>query len=134
MVAELEESGITLKEEEFGALYIVGYVDGRYHSPSLIGRGWHAMSGAFGLVGIQGRQVTFHDLRHSFASLSIAANADVAAVSAVLGHARISTTVDMYVDTTEEAKRMATQHLMDSITAVGTVEPYAELAEETGLD
>ena len=130
MVAELEESGITLTDAEFGALYIVGYVDGRYHSPSLIGRGWHAMSGAFGLVGTQGRQVTFHDLRHSFASLSIAANADVAAVSAVLGHARISTTVDKYVDTTEEAKRMATQHLMDSITAVGTVEPYAELAEE----
>lgn len=38
----------------------------------------------------------FHDLRHSFATLALERNVHPAIVAATLGHARTSTTVDMY--------------------------------------
>lgn len=129
MVEELESHGITLKESEFSKLYIVGYVDGRYHSPSLIGRGWKALSGAFGLEGTQGRAVTFHDLRHSFATRAIAAGADVKAVAAVLGHANAAVTLNVYADADAESKRRASELVSQAIASFGIVEPYAELAE-----
>jgi integrase len=40
--------------------------------------------------------VRFHDLRHSFASLALERNVHPSVVAATLGHARTSTTVDMY--------------------------------------
>jgi integrase len=128
MVRELEEGGVTLGSEEFGALYVVGYVDGRFHSPSLISRGWKALSGAFGLTGTQGRAITFHDLRHSFATRAIAAGADVKAVAAVLGHTNAAVTLNVYADADPESKRRASDLVSNAIAAQGEVEPYAELA------
>ena len=46
-------------------------------------------------------------MRHSFASLAITNGADVASVSEVLGHAQISTTLNMYTHANEESKRRA---------------------------
>lgn len=48
-----------------------------------------------------------HKLRHSFASLAITNGADVASVSEVLGHAQISTTLNMYTHANEDSKRRA---------------------------
>lgn len=47
-------------------------------------------------AGIEGR-LRVHDLRHSYASLALSRGASLAAVSKALGHAKISTTLDMYV-------------------------------------
>ena len=41
--------------------------------------------------------INFHGLRHTNASLLVAQNVDIAVVSARLGHAQISTTLDFYV-------------------------------------
>jgi integrase len=41
-------------------------------------------------------RLTLHALRHTFASALIAAGVDVVRVSTVLGHAKISTTLDTY--------------------------------------
>ncbi len=46
-------------------------------------------------------------LRHSFASVAITNGADVASVSEILGHAQISTTLNMYTHANEESKRRA---------------------------
>jgi integrase len=55
-----------------------------------------------------GRQVRFHDLRHTFAShLIIDIRLDVAQVSAILGHARTSMTLDTYTHLFEEARHGA---------------------------
>ena len=126
MARELQECAIELKPEEFGKLYVVGYIDGRFHSPTLIGRGWKALSGAFGLTGTQGRAITFHDLRHSFATRAIAAGADVKAVAAVLGHTNAAMTLNVYADADPESKRRATDLVALAIAAQGEVEPYAE--------
>lgn len=56
-------------------------------------------------AGVEG--ATVHTLRHAAASLMIAGGADVAAVSGVLGHARTSTTLNLYVHTTSDAQAQA---------------------------
>ena len=127
MVAELQEQGITLNDNEFGQLYIVGYWDGRFLSPLWLCKAWREFSAAFGLVGTQGRAVTYHDLRHSFASVTIASGADVRAVAAVLGHANPSVTLGTYADALPSAKR-AVADLLQALTSA-KVEAYAELAE-----
>lgn len=54
-----------------------------------------------------GVEIHPHKLRHSFASVAITNGADVASVSEVLGHAQISTTLNMYTHANEESKRRA---------------------------
>ena len=39
---------------------------------------------------------SIHDLRHTAASLMLAAGQDIYAVSRILGHEKVSTTVDIY--------------------------------------
>lgn len=129
MARELQEGGIVLKPEEFGRLYVVGFIDGRHRDPSRISREWAALSESFGLVGTQGRKVTFHDLRHSFATRAIAAGADVKAVAAVLGHTNAAITLNVYADADPESKRRASDLVSNAIAAQGEVRPYAELAE-----
>jgi integrase len=42
------------------------------------------------------RRITFHECRHSFASLMIAAGVNAKALSTYMGHANISITLDRY--------------------------------------
>jgi hypothetical protein len=61
-----------------------------------------------GLHRDQERRVRFHDLRHTFASnLIIDVRLDVAQVSRILGHARISITLDTYTHLFEQAAHTA---------------------------
>ena len=133
MARELEEAGLELTPAEFGSRYVVGYIDGRYHSPSLISRGWKALSNAFGLVGTQGRPITFHDLRHSFATRAIAAGADVKAVAAVLGHTNAAITLNVYADADPDSKRRASDLTARAIAEQGDVEPFAVSIGADGL-
>lgn len=127
MTEELETVGVTLNDAEFSDLYIVGYVDGRYHAPASIGRGWKALSEAFDLTGTQGRRITFHDLRHSFATRAIASGADVKAVASVLGHSNASITLNVYADADPEGKRRAVSLMDKEDEKQGSVRPFAEL-------
>ena len=51
------------------------------------------------------KEVNIHSFRHAHASLLIAAGADPKEVSARLGHSDSRTTLDVYVGTTQEAKK-----------------------------
>lgn len=53
-------------------------------------------------------QITWHALRHMFATLLLAMNLDIAAISKGLRHSSIKTTSDVYVATTESALRRLT--------------------------
>lgn len=125
MVADLQEVGITLSTEEFGRLYVVGQIDGGFRDPLRICKEWKALSAAFGLTGTQDRAVTFHDLRHSFATRAIAAGADVKAVASVLGHTNAAITLNVYADADPESKRRASDLVSKAIAAHGDIEPYA---------
>lgn len=128
VVRELEEAFTTLSDSEFGELYVIGYIDGRYLSPTILSRSWKALAESFELIGTQGRRVTFHDLRHSFATRAIAEGADVKAVAAVLGHADAHVTINVYADADKESKRRAVTLVGQGIAARGDVKPFAELA------
>lgn len=49
----------------------------------------------------------FHGLRHTFASTLIENKVDIKTVSTILGHSDISTTLNVYVHPSDEAKRDA---------------------------
>lgn len=55
---------------------------------------------------------SFHTLRHTFATSAIEAHVDVKALSMLLGHANITTTMNIYVHPGEE-------HLRSMITSIG---------------
>lgn len=130
MTNYLRTADMTMESEEFGRLYITGTIDGHWSDPIQISRKWKTLSSAFGLVGTQGRTITFHDLRHSFATRAIAAGADVKAVAAVLGHTNAAITLNVYADADPESKRRASDLVASAIASQGEVKPYAARAKE----
>ena len=65
--------------------------DGNILKPDALSKGFKKIAGRCGLEGVR-----FHDLRHTHASLLLAANVPIHVVQARLGHASIQTTVDTY--------------------------------------
>ena len=57
----------------------------------------------------------FHSLRHSFATRCIENNCDYKTVSAILGHADISTTLNLYVHPSIEQKRRCIDEMLNSL-------------------
>ena len=55
--------------------------------------------------------IRFHGLRHTFATRCIEDGADYKTVSAILGHASVSTTLNLYVHPQMEAKRKCVERL-----------------------
>lgn len=66
--------------------------DGKPMHPSSISKWFVRYVSTIGLP-----VINFHGLRHTNASLLVAQNVDIAVISARLGHAQISTTLDFYV-------------------------------------
>ena len=58
----------------------------------------------------------FHSLRHSFATRCIEAGGDYKTVSAILGHADISTTLNLYVHPSQEQKKRCIENMLKSVT------------------
>ncbi len=56
---------------------------------------------------MNGFSCTFHDLRHTFATMMIAADTDVRTVASYLGHASVSMTLNIYTNVDSDAKRAA---------------------------
>ncbi|WP_130810703.1 site-specific integrase [Olsenella sp. Marseille-P4559] len=56
---------------------------------------------------MNGFRCTFHDLRHTFATMMIAAGTDVRTVASYLGHASVSMTLNIYADVDPDAKKAA---------------------------
>lgn len=56
---------------------------------------------------MNGFDCTFHDLRHTFATMAIGNGIDVRTVASYLGHANVSMTLDIYADVDPEAKMSA---------------------------
>ena len=56
-------------------------------------------------------QIRFHDLRHTAATLLLSEGVHPKVVAEMLGHARISTTIDLYSHVTPTMQREATEAL-----------------------
>lgn len=63
--------------------------------------------------------MTFHDLRHTFASTALAEGVPISEVSRWLGHESITTTVDLYGHLVPEASERARMALDHAFAAAG---------------
>ncbi len=59
------------------------------------------------------RRIRFHDLRHSTATLLLACGIHPKIVSEILGHSRISITLDLYTHVSEDMQREAVDRLQE---------------------
>lgn len=84
--------------------YVCGNVNGGLFNPTVLSRSWRSFAHGNDLGGIKGRRVVFHDLRHTFAARAIHEGVDIKVVSKILGHAKVSITVDIYADAIPDAK------------------------------
>lgn len=106
-----EDKGLSFEDT-----YVVGHEDGRWRNPHTIGKDWTVISRLYGLRGTQGRNVTFHDLRHTFATAAISKGADIRSVSDILGHENVAMTLNIYADADPHAKRRTIDMMDDELT------------------
>ena len=107
MRGELAKAGMELDADQFGELHVIGYVDGRYKNPETLGKEWRGFAEAFDLVGTKGRLGTFHDTRHTFATVAVAEGIDIKSIASYMGHSNANMTLNIYADDDENAKRAA---------------------------
>jgi integrase len=80
-----------------------------FYSPERVCHGWTQLSAMLGLVGTAGRRCTFHDLRHTWATVAVASGVDIKTVASNLGHANAAMTLNVYASADPEAKRRAAE-------------------------
>lgn len=95
--------------------YVFARPDGRPLPPAEVTRDFQKCLKAHGF-----RTVRFHDLRHTAANLLLdRMGGDIRAVSAMLGHASITTTVAIYGTAADDARRRATRAMDDIFEGLG---------------
>ena len=82
--------------------------DGRPKSPGTLTNIPSRLVKAFGL-----RKIRFHDLRHTFATLLLESGVSMNAVSLLLGHSDVTTTVRLYGHVTPRSQRRVTEVFND---------------------
>lgn len=91
----------------FNPEYYVCTGAGTPMDPRVLRKHFYKISTQLELTGIH-----FHGLRHTFATRCIESGCDVKTVSALLGHANVSTTMDLYVHPDITQKRKAIEKAM----------------------
>ena len=61
------------------------------------------------------KKTKFHCLRHTFATKCVDSNCDYKAISSILGHSNISTTMNLYVHPTSSQKKKCVEKMMKHI-------------------
>jgi integrase len=92
--------------------FVVSY-DGDYLNPCSFSNAFMRFCEKKGLTDAYGKRLHLHALRHNFATIGMRASVDVGALSAMLGHMRKTTTLDIYGDVNEDSKKVATEKITD---------------------
>lgn len=85
-------------------VFIIGDPLG-FHGPDRLSKEWHTIAVTNGVVGIEGRIATFHDLRHTWATMYLSNGGDANTAASNLGHANPSMTLDVYASADPDAKK-----------------------------
>lgn len=80
-------------------------------------RQWAALAQDLGIKGTEGRIPTFHDLRHTWATMAVAAGADIKTIAGNLGHANSAVTLNVYASPDPDARRRVAATVNDAIRA-----------------
>lgn len=114
-------------EVEFPRTFVIGYADGSWYKPRSLEHAWaklaqgkHARDprdrrryteawepGHEPITGITGDVITFHGLRHTYATVAVKAGTDIKTTSALMGHADASLTLNVYAAADPDAIRAA---------------------------
>ena len=78
------------------------------------------------------KQVRFHDLRHTFATMALEHGMDVKTLSAIIGHVSSTTTLNVYAHITDEMRQSAAAKIDHGIAGAEALEG-AQNAEETAF-
>lgn len=97
-------------------LFVVGEIDGSFMQPRSLYRSWHRRVERLGLVGKNGEPPTFHDLRHTFATVMAHSKVPAKSLQTIMGHKNIETTYRYYIGVDEEANRLAMQMTLANMT------------------
>ena len=91
-----------------GGLFVCGTVDRAYLAPHVLWQAYRRLIKRVGIIGTNGKPPTYHDLRHTWATLSVHAGNSIKSVSSLLGHSDPAITCRYYVgeDEDENAKTM----------------------------
>lgn len=93
--------------------YVLGDPLGGPLAPEQVTHKWTVLSSSMGWLGTQGRPVTYHDLRHTFATVALAEGVDVMSLAAILGHKDPSLTMRVYAIALAGPKRHAMAQIGD---------------------
>lgn len=86
--------------------YILGDAMGFYH-PDRLTKDWASLAQLLGVRGTAGRIASFHDLRHTWATMFLANGGDIKTAASNLGHANAAMTLNIYASADPDAKRRA---------------------------
>lgn len=96
-ISELERECVLSERELTEEHFIVGRPDGTYWNPRLLSKGWGQLSDTLDLRGLEGLRLSFHDLRHTFATCANAAGLDVSTIAHIMGHSKETVTLMVYI-------------------------------------
>lgn len=99
-----------------GTSWVIGDPVG-FYPPCRLSREWSTYAHAMRVTGTEGRIPTFHDLRHTWATMYLAAGGDVKTAASNLGHANAAMTLNVYASADPAAKRRAAEVTERAMTA-----------------
>ena len=72
------------------------------------------------------KRIRFHDLRHTFATTALANGMDIKTLSSIIGHVSSSTTLDIYLHSTDKMQKEAAKSIDKGIRGVSSKEKASE--------
>ena len=72
------------------------------------------------------KRIRFHDLRHTFATTALANGMDIKTLSSIIGHVSSSTTLDIYLHSTDKMQKEAARSIDRGIRGVSSKEKTSE--------
>jgi integrase len=121
----MQQIGIVPTRQAFNQLYVIGNLDGTPCALDTITHQWTDFAKRLDLTGTEGERITLHDLRHTFATSAVTRGGDVASISANLGHAQVSTTLNMYTSRDTAAQRETNNLVASDLDSARTGEVLA---------
>ena len=77
------------------------------------------------------KDIRFHDLRHTFATVSLEHGMDVKTLSAIIGHSSSATTLDVYTHITSDMQRRAALRIDQGIAGIEGLAPHEQVEGES---
>lgn len=88
--------------------FVLGDALGFYH-PDRLTKDWATLAKLLGVRGTAGRIASFHDLRHTWATMFLASGGDVKTAASNLGHSNAAMTLNIYASADPDAKQRAAE-------------------------